>query len=175
MEHSKQYKIFQNMLNEYTKVDYNASCDAECNRLFGFLAQSLCDMNIRNPLIFGTPGYSEYEDMIFFYEKWNKQNKTCAFRMRFIMAAHDLCDAVTENIFDREPFIVEVESLDELKEKEFAETEQEDVESETYVPVQETNKVFGILDNPLIQLKKNTGFVSDYNGESNEVTFPEGM
>lgn len=175
MEHSKQYKIFQNMLNEYTKVDLNASCEAECNKLFGYLAQTLCDMNIRNPLTFGTTGYSEYEDMLFFYEKWNKKNKTCAFRMRFLMAAYDLCNVVTENIFDRGPMVIEVESLDELKEKEFAEAEKEDIESETYQPVEEPNKVFGVLDNPVYQLKKNKGYVTNYDGESNEVTFPEGM
>ena len=169
MEHSKAYKIFENMLNEYSKVDVNADCESEKNKTFFFLAQTLTEMNLRNPLPFGEKGYSEYEDMLFFYSKWNKAKKTCAFKQRFIMAAWDLCDAVIENIFDRGPMAIEVESLDQLKEEEYKQAELEDVALD-----EEHDKAFGIFNNPVLQLKQNYGFVTNYDGESNEIQFPEG-
>ena len=124
----KEYMIFQNMLNCYQKVDLNAKCDAECNISFFFLARTLAEMDVRNPFSFGEKGFSEYDDMMFFFQKWNKTKKTCAFKQRFLMAAYDLCDAVKENIFDKED-PVEVVSLDEMKEKEL-------------------NKFFGVTEDP---------------------------
>lgn len=122
----KEYMIFQNMLNCYQKVDLNARCDAECNISFFFLARTLAEMDVRNPFSFGEKGFSEYDDMMFFFQKWNKTKKTCAFKQRFLMAAYDLCDTVKENIFDKED-PVEVVSLDEMKE-------------------QEVNRFFGVVD-----------------------------
>lgn len=144
----KEYMIFQNMLNCYQKVDLNAKCDAECNISFFFLARTLAEMDVRNPFSFGEKGFSEYDDMMFFFQKWNKTKKTCAFKQRFLMAAYDLCDAVKENIFDKED-PVEVVSLDEMKEKElnkfFGVTE--DPTSDFDIPVDNTDLSELITDN----------------------------
>ena len=140
MKHSREYNIFENMMKEYLSVDVLGDCDTPENKKFTYLAVQLCDMDLRNPLTYGETGYDECEDMMFFYKRWDKTKKTCAFRQRFIMSACELCDVVLDNIFDR----VETVSLDALKEQELNETEKEDIESGTYVPVPE--HIFGVVE-----------------------------
>lgn len=166
----KEYMIFQNMLNCYQKVDLNAKCDAECNISFFFLARTLAEMDIRNPFSFGEKGFSEYDDMMFFFQKWNKTKKTCAFKQRFLMAAYDLCDTVKENIFDKED-PVEVVSLDEMKEKElnkfFGVTE--DPTSDFDIPVDNTDLSELITDNEVNRAMPNeVNEINDAN-ETNDV------
>lgn len=153
----KEYMIFENMLNCYQNVDLNAKCDAECNRGFFFLARTLAEMDVRNPFSFGEKGFSEYDDMIFFFSKWNKTKTTCAFKQRFLMAAYDLCDTVKENIFEKED-PVEVISLDEIKE-------------------QEVNRFFGVVDDvepeSTEQTNDNNEEISSDDNQINEVVSNE--
>ena len=152
MIHSKAYNIYNNMLESYQTADVNENLTFDCtskrNEMLFYLATELAKLAEPNPLSPEDPGFNEYEDILYFFSMWPDNKPNCAFKKRFMLAAYNLCKACPENIFkDAEAPVVEF-SLEELKEKEYSETEEEDIATETYIPVTEPEEhehIFGVV------------------------------
>lgn len=115
MNESKEYIIYNNMLNEYQNVDVDKDCSYPGNQTFAFLAESLVKLNIKNPIKQDSDGCNEYNDMIYFYEIWPKEKKDCAFKKRFLYAAYQLCKLCPHNIFAKHEEVIEPEKKEEEK------------------------------------------------------------
>lgn len=149
MTQLKEYLIYENMLKAATKATVNDdlvfSCSTPENEMLFFLAKELAKVHAENPICPGEPGYKEYEDLMYFYDMWPDNKPDCAFKKRFLYAGYKLCQYCPSNIFEyQEEPVIEL-SLEELKEKEYRETEEEDIATETYVPVQEPTTVMGVV------------------------------
>ena len=149
MTQLKEYAIYENMLKacEAAQVneEMNFSCTTPENETLFFLAKELAKVHAKNPLCVGEPGYNEYEDLMYFYDMWPEDRPNCAFKKRFLLAGYMLCQHCPSNIFEyQEEPIIEF-SLDELKEKEYEETEAEDIATGTYIPVHEPTTIMGVL------------------------------
>ena len=145
----KVYNIYNNMVEaaKTAHVDENLTfdCASQQNEMLFFLATELAKEAVPNPLTAADPGYNEYEDVLYFYATWPDNKPNCALKKRFLLAAYNLCKAHPDNIFEKEEEpIIEV-SLEDLQEKEYDETEREDAATGTYIPVKESEKVFGVL------------------------------
>lgn len=156
MNESREYAIYRNMLNTLPDVQINEdlsfSCQSQKNELFFYLASELVKTNASNPIPENKPGYTEYNDLVFFYNMWPEDRPECAFKKRFLLAAYMLCITCPENIFAHsENETPDFVSLEELQEDEYRAAEAEDIASETYVPVVKTvsyegeHHVMGVL------------------------------
>jgi hypothetical protein len=148
---SKEYNIYNNLLEAYKNAHINEELTFNCtdpqNELCMFLAAELVKTGAPNPIPSTEIGYAEYEDLIFFYNTWPGNKPNCAMKKRFLLAAYRLCKFRPDNIFEKyqeEEPVIEI-SLEDMKEKEYAETEREDIETETYVPVQEPKTILGVV------------------------------
>ena len=145
---SKEYAIYQNMLEAVKTADVNAeltfNCSSPKNEMLMFLARELAKLAIQNPLKPEDPGYNEYEDLIYFCDTWPVGKPECAFKKRFLYAAYKLCQDQPSNIFD-DAEVPETVSLEAMQEHEYEVTELEDEGSGTYVAVEEPQHIFGVL------------------------------
>ena len=145
---SKEYAIYQNMLEAAKTADVNDeltfNCSSPRNEMLMFLAKELAKLAVQNPLGIDDPGYSEYEDLIYFYDTWPEGKPECAFKKRFLYAAYKLCQDQPSNIFD-DVEVPETVSLEAMQEHEYEVTELEDEDSGTYVAVEEPQHIMGVL------------------------------
>lgn len=150
------HRFYNDMLNGYTEGDMKKWIDDPVNSKFVHGAISLAHLQTENPFE-DQQARHYYFTMLRCYRKWRSPAVDRKVNRRYMLeAAIKLCELGIENPFVENSYedqlepVVEVSeetvSLDMLAEKEYEHAEQEAIASETYVPVAEPVKVFGVVN-----------------------------
>lgn len=149
-------RYYDMMIEGYIEGDTKKWIDDPVNNKFVHGVISLCHLQTENPFE-SQAARHEYFTMLRCYRKWRGPNVDRKVNRRYMLeAAIRLCEMGLDNPFMENPYedqlepVIEVSeetvSLDALAEKEYEQAEQEAIASETYVPVAEPVKVFGVVN-----------------------------
>ena len=141
------YRFYNELIQNYSKDNIAKGIDDSSNNKLVHAAIMLAGADAANPFEPNTPAYDHYFSMMRHHGLWRLRGADMRVsRRRFLDEAVKQAALQVENPFDFEiePAIEDIGlnlSIEALKEVEYAYTEQEDIETGTYVPVQEPAEV----------------------------------
>lgn len=141
------HRAYYNQVNGFDKTNLQKGYDAAINARFVRGAISLAALNEMNPFESGTRQAHLYFRIIYCYSMWRRNGIDSKVNyIRMLRAAAQLAEMNLENPFycEQDDAIEQI-SLDELAEKELIHALKEDIESETFIPAENVQHIFGVL------------------------------
>lgn len=150
------HRYYEDMLNGYVEGNMKKWIDDPVNNKFVHSVISLAHLQTENPFK-DQQARHYYFTILRCYRKWRSPAVDRKVNRRYMLeAAIKLCELGLDNPFVENPYEGQLEpaievgegtvSLDAIAEREHEAAEQEAIESETYVPIPEPMRLFGVTN-----------------------------